>query len=415
MPETWITLTGFVILFMFWRQLQGFKQGQKINYAPLSLIVGMISAISLFVFSSGEGDLKQDIQYSLFPLLLSLIFYMVMYLVYQVKINDTKLQEKENEQQLKVFLSYLQEYFSVLDEKLSAIINTDQKTLDAVQMALKNELSVFSQLSSKQDIIVQKIEQMYAQEENSLTEIQKFLEKDMLDLDKVVHRHIDILRIAEQEHFNKLNAAVQKLQTGSSTEPLQQLLKALTIQVEQSEQKLHDRLSGVAQEFGAQLQSQLKSMDNALKHSKQLSETLYLSTQEYEVKLQELHKQATLLLQKSDTIHESMEDTYNQSQKVRPVYNSLNELISRLMDIYGEYKVAKKELQTLAQELGDVEQKHFNIMDEKIDALGEDIHAKIEASLIELKEHYHIADSQINNTVKTLAAKAQMQKSYPQE
>ena len=171
----------------------------------------------------------------------------------------------------------------------------------------------------------------------------------------------------------------------------------------------------VAVEVRESLRTTIEGMSKELNNTKQLSETLSLSTQEYEVKLQELHKHASALLQKSDTIHESMDDTFKQSQKVRPVYASLNELIGRLMDIYAEYKHAKKELHVLASELGNAEERHFKIMDKKIDNLGEDIHKKIEASLLELKEHYHIADRDVTSTVKTLAAKAQIQKSYSEE
>jgi hypothetical protein len=110
-----------------------------------------------------------------------------------------------------------------------------------------------------------------------------------------------------------------------------------------------------------------------------------------------------------------MEDTYAQSQKIRPVYASLNELVARLMDIYAEYKHAKKELHILASELGNAEERHFEIMDKKIDALGEDMHAKIDASLKELQTHYHFAENEVSSTVKTLAAKAQLKKSYSEE
>lgn len=148
-------------------------------------------------------------------------------------------------------------------------------------------------------------------------------------------------------------------------------------------------------------------MHSDLQNTKQLSESLYLSTQEYEMKLQQLHKQASLLLQESDTTHESMNYTFEQSQKSRPIYTSLNELISRLMDIYTEYKYAKKELQILAGELGSVEKKRFEIMNKKIESLSKDIHEKVNLSLQELKEHYHIAEQDVSNTVKTLVTKAQ--------
>jgi len=415
MPEIWIAFSGVVILFLFWRQLMIFKMRQKINYAPLVLTFGFVSSVSLFIFSAGEHLIKSDIQYALMPTLIALVFYIPMYLMHQVRINDKKFQEEENERQLRTFLGYIQEYFTVLDDKLSAIVSTDEKTLEAVQLTMKNELSVFSKLSSGQESINAKLESMYTQESSTLLEIKKFLDKDMHDLDTVVHRHIDILRIAEQDHFNKVLNILNNINENKGNELVAEALKSLSSELENLEQNFQNSSMKVIGEVEDSLAKVLESMKTDLKDSKQLSEALKLSTQEYEVKLQELHKQASLLIQKSDTIHESMEDTYTQTQKVRPLYASLNELISRLMDIYTEYKQAKKELHIVASELGNAEERHFELMDKKIDTLGLNIHEKIEASLKELQAHYHIADKEVSNTVKTLAAKAQLQKSYSEE
>jgi len=415
MPEIWTALTGLIILFLFWRQLLIFKMRQKINYAPVVLIVGMISSITMFAFATEGGELKSDIQHALMPLLISLVFYMVMYLMYQVKINSVKDAKEEDERLLSILMIKIKEYFGVLNAKLSAIESTDEKTLDAIQMALKNELSVFSKLSSQQEMLSQKLEQMYLQEESALSNIRSFLEKEIPDLDTVIHRHIDILRIAEQDHFNKLQLLLTNMNADKGTGEVEEVLETMNTRLDIMQEHYEKSANIVAVEVRESLRTTIEGMSKELNNTKQLSETLSLSTQEYEVKLQELHKHASALLQKSDTIHESMEDTYNQSQKVRPVYASLNELIGRLMDIYAEYKHAKKELHILASELGDAEERHFKIMDKKIDNLGEDIHKKIEASLLELKEHYHIADRDVTSTVKTLAAKAQIQKSYSEE
>ncbi|HIC44446.1 MAG TPA: hypothetical protein EYO73_09260 [Sulfurimonas sp.] len=415
MPELWIALTGFIMLFLFWRQIMIFKLRQKINYAPLIVIVGLVSSISLFVFSAESEALKTDIEYALMPLLISLIFYMPMYLMHQIRINDTKLVEEENEKQLRTFLSYIQEYFTVLDDKLSNIQSNEMKTLDAVQMTMKNELSVFSRLSSGQEMLSAKIEAMHSHEETALSKIHEFLGKDMHDLDTVVHRHIDILRIAEQDHFNKTNAVLNNMYEHSGNKELLEIVSLMAAKFENLESSMNANASELVNGVQDQLKQALKSINTELKDTKQLSETLHLSTQEYEMKLEQLHKQASLLLQKSDIIHESMEDTYTQTQKVRPIYASLNDLIGRLMDIYAEYKQAKKELQILAADLGKAEERHFDQMDKKLDDLGIDIHDKIEQSLRELQAHYHIADKEVSNTVKTLAAKAQLHKSYSEE
>jgi len=413
MPEIWIALTGFIILILFWRQLVVFRLQQKINYAPLVMITGSISSIAMFVSSSGE--LKSDLQHALVPILISLIFYVVMYLMYQIRVTMSKEEQKSHERLLATLIADISGYFHILDEKLSDISTTEEKTLQAVQLTLKNELSEFNQLSTQQKVIAQKLEEMYTKEEHALIKIQQFLEKDVMDLDKVVHRHIDILRIAEQDHYSKLVDILNSMNENSDDRMVAESIEKLVHSVKNMREIFVQSVAEVAQEVGEQVSLSLQSMSGELQNAKQLSESLNLSTQEYEVKLEELHKQASRLLQQSDTIHESMEDTFNQAQKVRPVYTSLNELVSRLMDIYGEYKHAKKELHILASELGNAEERHFNIMDKKMDDLGENMHKKIEASLQELKEHYHIADRDVTSTVQTLAAKAQLQKSYSEE
>ncbi len=415
MPEVWIALTGIIILFLFWRQLAVLKLQGKVNYAPLVLIVGAVSSISLFIFSSHEGELKSDIQYALMPLLISLIFYTVMYLMVQLKGNRAKIKKESHERLLLELSSDIKEHLSTLDEKLSAIASTDEKTFDAVQLALKNEFSVFRQLSVQQEKLSQKLEEMYVQEESALSNIQKFISKDILDLDTVVHRHIDLLRIAEQEHFNTLHTLLSEMGEGNAASQYKELLASVKEHLHSVEHAVQNSVLDIADEAKEQLKDTAQKMAGGLENTKQLSEALMLSLQEYEMKMQELNKQGSKLLQKSDTIHESMEDTYAQSQKVRPVYTSLNELVSRLMDIYAEYKHAKKELHILASELGNAEERHFEIMDKKIDALGEDMHAKIDASLKELQTHYHLAERDVTNTVKTLAAKAQLKKSYSEE
>lgn len=413
MPEIWIALTGLIILVLFWRQLVVFKLKGKINYAPLVLITGSISSVSIFIFSSGE--LKSDIQHALIPMLIALIFYVVMYLMYQIRVTMSKEEQKSHERLLATLIADISGYFHVLDEKLSDIATTEEKTLQAVQLTLKNELSEFSQLSKQQEMLSAKLEEMYKQEENALIRMQKFLENDVVDLDKVVHRHIDVLRIAEQDHFNKLYEILNSMNKNSETEVVSDAMNNLVESVKGMQNVFITSVASVSKEVGDQLALTLESMSSELNNAKQLSESLNISTQEYEMKLEELHKQASKLLEKSDTIHESMDDTFSQAQKVRPIFSSLNELVSRLMDIYGEYKHAKKELHVLASELGNAEERHFNIMDKKMDDLGVDIHKKIENSLQELKEHYHIADRDVTSTVKALAAKAQLQKSYTEE
>lgn len=55
-----------------------------------------------------------------------------------------------------------------------------------------------------QEEISKRVEQMRFNEERILSNIEKFFEKEIASLDKAFHRHLDILRITEEDNFNKL-------------------------------------------------------------------------------------------------------------------------------------------------------------------------------------------------------------------
>lgn len=125
MIKIWITLSVIIMLLLFWRQVFVFKMPLKINYAPLVLVIGFISSISIF-----------------------------MYITHQLKLHELRAKKDVKEQLLSTIIEDISDYFIFIGERLTNIENADEKILHTVQKIVENELSEFAQISknSRRDI-----------------------------------------------------------------------------------------------------------------------------------------------------------------------------------------------------------------------------------------------------------------------
>ena len=58
-------------------------------------------------------------------------------------------------------------------------------------------------------LFIQKIESILTKQQVSMEKFEEFTLNELPSLDNVVHRHIDLLRISEQDHFNQLKNAAK--------------------------------------------------------------------------------------------------------------------------------------------------------------------------------------------------------------
>src|SRR6056300_1372185 len=81
---------------LFLRQIYILKQPNKINYAPLMLGIGLISSIVHFIIHPEAQNFVLLLRESFFPLLVSLLLFIVMNILHQT-------QESENSKAHKKF------------------------------------------------------------------------------------------------------------------------------------------------------------------------------------------------------------------------------------------------------------------------------------------------------------------------
>lgn len=80
---------------LFLRQISILRQPNKINYAPLMIGIGLISSIVHFIIYPEVVDSILLVRESLFPLLVSLLLYIVMNVLHQTQESeDSKVQNE---------------------------------------------------------------------------------------------------------------------------------------------------------------------------------------------------------------------------------------------------------------------------------------------------------------------------------
>ena len=96
------------------------------------------------------------------------------------------------------------------------------------------------------------------------------------------------------------------------------------------------------------------------------------------------------------------------SRSLSVIYLPIKNLISEIESIKSDYNLAHSELGNLAELLTTTQVEQLEIMKIKVEELSEKLVEKIDASLLKLHTHYHIALSELSPTVSELTKKAKL-------
>lgn len=398
---------AFVIMgLLFVRHIFIYKQQFKINYASLIVAVGAISSLVHFIMHPEIKDVVLLIRESLFPLLISLLMYLVMNLLHQSQSSQQskELHNSTNEimnqiEELKNFAVELERKILLNKEislhgqkELQEKLNQDIKSLEAIQINQGKFLEKFDDLSSWH---------------KDISDVFKnFINVELPQLDNVVHKHIDMLRVAEQDHFNKIRSILEssldeRIDVSGDMEELKksfESMKSISNTIADSiKQNTMQQLSSVTKAFEGQMIT-LKS------HAEGITTSLY----EGENKVKSIKDKSEMVISQISLASDGMHTIESQSIKLHEAFSKMQELIDEVDSIKSDYIKAQSELTMLAKEVKNSDQELVLNMKEKIEDLGNELREKIEKSLDKLNEHYHIASKDISKSVEILSKRTKL-------
>ncbi|QFR49173.1 hypothetical protein FJR48_05310 [Sulfurimonas lithotrophica] len=405
-----IVISFAFMALLFLRQISIIKHENKINYAPLMIGIGAISSVIHFIIHPEYKDIILLLRESSFPLLVSLILYIVMNIIHQTIESKQKRLQHEFTQTLIEQITQLKQYTTELEVKINDSQKTDLKAQEELRKKFKEDIQALDTIKSNQNIFLEMFDEMKALNKGVEKAFRDFADVEMPSLDDVVHKHIDLIRISEQDHFNKLNSLLQNIvqNKGDISKDLDDV-KATMVQIQNLAKNISDaivtntvsKMANISKAFEEQI-STLKS------HSESLNTALY----ESENKISHISKESEVLLTQMSLSSKKMDEMQEQSSNLSDMYVKLRALMNDIETLRADYVKAQSQLSMLSRELRESQEDDINNIKEQMEDLIVLLTGKIDNSLEKLHKHYHISNEELSQSVQMLAKKAQLQKGY---
>ncbi len=404
-----VTFTLMGLLFV--RQVMIFKDPNKINYAPLLLGIGGIGAMVHLLLHPETENFIIIFRESLLPFFAGLMLFVIMNILQQTKQREMTILQHDVTQSMLHQVSQLKEYITVLEENQHHISDQEERMRDEMKLVFQNEKESLMKIQNNQAKFVDKIEAIIAHQEKALNDFENFTHKELPDIDNVIHRHIDMLRISEQDHFNQIKNALKNrpdTANGEMVEEVSALRKSIDALIPVFKKSageivadVNDDINAMIRNFAQQL-SALRSQTDAIATVLREDETL----------LDGVKEQSQVLMKQMVLSAKQMDELLTESSRLKELFDPMNELTEKLSSVHSDYVSAKLQLDRMSASLESVELEQIERMRIQIDNIAQQLSEKIEDSIAQLHEHYHIAEKDISKTVQELATRVKMQKSY---
>lgn len=201
--------TLIVIFLFFLRHVAVYKDPNKINYLPIVLALGIIGSLLHFGLHASPENEIFVIKESFLLVAVSVLLSSIM----SVMTQSAKASNQEDfRQQISSFaddVDLFKTSLNALATRVEHLTLMEDTTHEQLRTIFKEEIEALNVIQSNQKLFVSKIETLLAKQHVAMEKFEDFTLTELPGLDNIVHRHIDLLRIAEQDHFNQLKTATR--------------------------------------------------------------------------------------------------------------------------------------------------------------------------------------------------------------
>ena len=404
-------LISFLLMsVLFLRQIIILKQPNKIDYAPLMLGVGAISSVLHFILHPDSTHLILMLRESLIPILVALILYLIMNILHQTQTSAQAKIQEEFSQVLVYELSQLKAFILELEDRMQHTQEVSLGSQETMHKNFINDIKILNNVLQNQEKFLHRFDDMQVWHQEVNDAFKYFSEVQLPELDNVVHKHIDILRIAEQDHYNKLSVLMQK--AVESRFDIAEDLQILQLKMEKMGKMSDSIAENITEKTFHKLTNVTKAFESEIILLKSHTEGLRTSLNEGETTLSNIKIQSEMLMKQMVLSSKKMDELELQNEKIQFLFHDVNTVVTHIQKVREDYIQAQEQLLHIVEALENTKTQEIVQMTQTVSELTKTLSDKVDASLEKLHEHYHITSEDISQSVKILAKKAQLQKGY---
>ncbi|MBE0514036.1 hypothetical protein [Sulfurimonas sp.] len=404
-------LIAFALMaLLFLRQISILKQPNKINYAPLMLGIGAISAVVHFILYPDSVETSMALKESFFPILVSLILYIIMNILHQTQQREEEKTQHEFTKALTEQLYELKEFTLKLEKKMILNQNQDKQMQEENRERFKHDIKALDSILINQNRFIEKFEELRGWHEDVKGSFENFTDVQIPSLDNIVHKHIDILRVAEQDHFNKVRTTLAK--AIESRSDIIDEIEELKENLQQMSNLSKSIAKAIVKETIGELSSIAKSFEKEVLSLRSHTEGVNTSLYESENRLGGIKEQSEIIMKQMILSSNKMSELKDQNSSLHDIYSTMRDLMKDIEVIKSEYVKSQSQLSMIIKEFKEIKESEIDSTKELVASLGNKLSAKIESSLEKLHKEHSLANEDISQSVKFLSKQAQLKSGY---
>lgn len=395
---------------LFVRQIVILKQDDKINYAPIMVGVGVTSSIIHFIIHPDVSNIIFLFRESFLPLLVSILLYLVLNIMHQTQESEISDFKYEISKELLQEFADLRNHIVELEERLNDNQKEEKDIQDDMNFKLQQDIKSLETIKINQSKFLEKLDDMEKLYKNVSKSFDDFTAIQMPELDNIVHKHIDILRISEQDHFNQLKIILQKIV--DTRDDISNEIIDLKNNFEDIKNISDSVSKAIVKNTVSKLSIVISEFEKEMVSLKSHTEKINLSLNDGETNLSKIKESSEVVVKQIILSSKKITEIENQSVDLYKMYEIFKTLIVNIENIKNDYVKSQVQLSLISKEFQLAENEQIDEMKVQIENLSEILAQRIDESLNKLHEHYHIADEDISKSVQLLAKRAQLQKGY---
>jgi len=411
--ELWIPSLIMVVLFV--RQAMFFSSKNLMNFSPIIMsiaISGSVLHLMLFQISSIEQFFIR-FQSALIPIFIGLLLFLMSNIMYQAKEKMDKSDAEEVSDILVRLIEEIKEYFSQLDVGLHSLAEKTSEASRELEQNFREEFGVLRHLKENQIIFLQKFEKLSIQQSVVIDTLEHYIKEQSVELDSILHKHLDLLRLSEQDHYNILYKMIkdyidersektvveeQLISLQEQTEKLSYLLEMSANTIVQNTQSFFDDWFD---DFKSRFEVMQKSLVNVAQGTKSYENAIAIN------------QKALYTLEESVIgVSNHMNTLQQKTIELEPLYDSMNNTALKLLTVAGDYEGVEKKFEQLLGDLSHTQEVELRKMYSQVDKIAILGVEHIKESLELLHQHYGINTQLINEKIQAISKKGILENTY---
>ena len=396
-------ISFFLMALIFLRQISIYKQPNKINYAPLILGIGGIASVIHFIIADEHQSTLLILQGSFIPFLVALMLYIIMNIMHQTQRAESERTQREFTLALIEQLSELKEFTQSLEERMQSYAKEELKLKEEFAAKFREDIETLAQLLHNQHQFMEKFEELRGWHKQLQELFINFTEFKLPELDGVVHKHIEMLRIANKEQFEKITTSLKSVL--GTKESLEEELSLLQKRLEGIENSAESIASQIVHSTTTKLNEATKTLREEYITLFRHAETLKTELLASETKLEAIKTQSEFIIRQMVVVAKKMESFEEEKELLAKSVDEMVPLLRRIDTNQERYEVVLQEFDRVAGELSKKQQEFANELKEVITALPDEIEEKFK----KLEQQVTSKSETVSESMKLLAKQAKLQ------